>query len=488
LTITKRKVFNVAGFGVILIWLVSMTVLVKKSYFRPAPVALTLDGEDFSLGEGERWMAVFQGDEKIGYVRTLVEGRSDGYSVFESAVLNLRAGGVVHRVSTKLFGHLNRDTSLRSFVFVIDSGLVRFEAKGRVQGSQLLVKTGFGGDTRESKVLLQERTLLSPGLWPRLLEKGLIVGARYRFSLFDPSIMAENSVEMEVLAREEVDLDGVRWDTYKVRSTFSGLEMLTWVDENGIPLIEEGLMGFRLVRTTADKARLGITAEPNMDVTEAASIPSDKVLEDPSGLHYLRIQLEGISLEGLDLNSGRQRLKGTILEIEHEPAGPTDMDTGIDLAPFSEAGLFIQSDHPDIKAQADRLVARADGNESKVRRILNWVHETIDKRGTVSVPNALETLRMKAGDCNEHAVLFAALCRAAGIPTKVSAGLVYTRNRFYYHAWNEVFLGHWLAVDALMGQMPADVTHIRFVEGDLSRQADMVRVMGKLKLRVLKSG
>jgi hypothetical protein len=82
-------------------------------------------------------------------------------------------------------------------------------------------------------------------------------------------------------------------------------------------------------------------------------------------------------------------------------------------------------------------------------------------------------------------MLFAALARAAGIPAKVSVGLVYTRNRFYYHAWNEVFLGAWMTADPLMGQMPADVTHIKFVEGDLDRQAEMVRVIGQVELKVL---
>ena len=126
-------------------------------------------------------------------------------------------------------------------------------------------------------------------------------------------------------------------------------------------------------------------------------------------------------------------------------------------------------------------------DEAKARQILNWVYDSLDKRATVSVPNALDTLKAKAGDCNEHAVLFAALARSAGIPAKVSVGLVYTRGRFYYHAWNEVFIGEWTALDTLMGQMPADVTHIKFVEGDLDRQAEMVRVIGQVKLTILEA-
>jgi hypothetical protein len=38
-----------------------------------------------------------------------------------------------------------------------------------------------------------------------------------------------------------------------------------------------------------------------------------------------------------------------------------------------------------------------------------------------------------------------------------------------------------------MGQMPADVTHIKFVEGDLDRQAEMVRVIGRVKIAVLEA-
>jgi hypothetical protein len=84
-------------------------------------------------------------------------------------------------------------------------------------------------------------------------------------------------------------------------------------------------------------------------------------------------------------------------------------------------------------------------------------------------------------------MLLAALLRAAGIPAKVCVGLVYTRDRFYYHAWNEIYLGAWITADALMGQMPADVTHIKFVEGALDRQAEMLRVIGQVKLTVLEA-
>jgi hypothetical protein len=62
------------------------------------------------------------------------------------------------------------------------------------------------------------------------------------------------------------------------------------------------------------------------------------------------------------------------------------------------------------------------------------------------------------------------------------------RGRFFYHAWNVLYLrdwGGWVTADAVLGQMPADVTHIRFVRGEADRQLDLVGLIGRLKLEIL---
>jgi hypothetical protein len=37
----------------------------------------------------------------------------------------------------------------------------------------------------------------------------------------------------------------------------------------------------------------------------------------------------------------------------------------------------------------------------------------------------------------------------------------------------------------VMGQMPADVTHIRLVRGEADRQIDLMAVIGKVQLKIL---
>ncbi len=116
------------------------------------------------------------------------------------------------------------------------------------------------------------------------------------------------------------------------------------------------------------------------------------------------------------------------------------------------------------------------------RRIAEWVHRRMRQKLVAGAPSALQTLDTLEGDCNEHSTLFAALARSAGVPSRVVIGLVYREGRFGYHAWNEVLTQKgWLAIDVTWKQFPADVGHLRFIADGLSKQIDLLGVLGQLK-------
>jgi len=148
---------------------------------------------------------------------------------------------------------------------------------------------------------------------------------------------------------------------------------------------------------------------------------------------------------------------------------------------------LIQSDHERIRSLAESIVSGPPSQTplDKARRLMQWVHLHIEKRPVLSMPDALSTLENRMGDCNEHAMLLAALARAAGIPARVEAGLVYLKGKFYYHAWNLLYVGRWVTADAVFGQLPADVTHLRFVTGSMQQQLNLAGVIGNLTIDIL---
>ncbi len=77
------------------------------------------------------------------------------------------------------------------------------------------------------------------------------------------------------------------------------------------------------------------------------------------------------------------------------------------------------------------------------------------------------------------------MARSLGLPARTAVGLVYVNEAFFYHAWPEVWLGEWVAVDPTFGQFPADAAHIRFVIGGLAQQVEIIRLIGRLNIEVL---
>ena len=215
-------------------------------------------------------------------------------------------------------------------------------------------------------------------------------------------------------------------------------------------------------------------------------------IENAVQLDRLKVEIEGINYQDVYLHGGRQTLVGNMLTVNMEsisdlPANFNTNDLDILKKIFLQPSPFIQSDHKKIKMLAKEIVGNNDDFAlNKAKKLMDWVHRNIRKRPVLSLPDALSTLENREGDCNEHAVLMAALTRAAGIPARVEAGLVYLKGRFYYHAWNLLYLGRWITADALFGQMPSDVTHIRFTTG-AQQQLDLMGIIGRVKLKVIES-
>jgi len=191
---------------------------------------------------------------------------------------------------------------------------------------------------------------------------------------------------------------------------------------------------------------------------------------------------------------GQDFRSGNLLVTSRTPSGalvaeytlPTDER-------FRRGRAFLLRREPRIEVNDPAIVAlatRLRGNESDplkvIGSILAWMQNSIAKDPSAPPESAAQVLANRRGDCNEHARLFVALSRATGIPARGAAGLLYAGGKFYYHAWAEVAVGRrLLPVDPMLGQMPADAAHLRWMSGSLDLQTELMRLMGGLELEVV---
>ena len=170
---------------------------------------------------------------------------------------------------------------------------------------------------------------------------------------------------------------------------------------------------------------------------------------------------------------------------------------------------MIQSDDAGITAMAAKVsvsngavsngAASSGGGEEddpwKLALALErHVHGAIrSKNFSQAFATAAEVCRSLEGDCTEHAVLLAALCRARGIPARVAIGLVYyPRARgFAYHMWNEVWIAdRWIPLDGTLGQGGIGAAHLKLAHSSLkganaySAFLPVFQVLGKLDVKI----
>jgi transglutaminase-like putative cysteine protease len=344
----------------------------------------------------------------------------------------------------------------------------------------------------------------------------LKVGNTLHLPVFDPSTLSTRTVEIRILEHDTIvvadsasyDAETARWSpsrydsipAWKLVEVHGGVQVESWVDEDGRILSASSALGFTMEKTEYELARQAqedasgqTSLAIDEDVILSTAIRSNVDLGAVEEHDVLRFRLTGVELSGFQLEGGRQTLSGDTLTIRREDWDAVDPGFSLpyklmDFRETLESEPLIQSDDPLIQAEARRAVGRwARNPKEAAARLTNRVDRMLSKSVTFSIPSALQVLESRQGDCNEHTVLYVAMARALGLPARTAVGLVYLDGSFFYHAWPEVWLGEWVAVDPTFGQYPADAAHIRFVVGGLAQQVEIIRLIGRLNIEVLES-
>lgn len=475
---------------IVAFWITMMGLLVEKVYFHPFDEYLEPEaiGSEDRVALGERWMGIYFKGAKIGHAHETIERQEHGYSIHEKISMKLMALGYSQQVDMITECIADKRFKLRSFRFDLSTGSTRMKIDGHVVGKRLILKLNSGGQTTQRTVSFDYIPFLANNLRPFLIQRGLEPDRRYRVSIFDPSTMSLNNVNVTVMGKEKITLGENDLWANRLTLSYRGIGVNIWLDDEGSVLKEESPMGLVLVREEKHVAQGGGSGG-ELDIIRAVAVRSNIPIIHPRRVSSLRVKLKRIPLAKFEMNGSRQKLTGNTLHVTREqwPNSPSLRlpPSGKEVKEFLRPAALIQSDHTLIRKKAEEIVGTKKGTVEAIRVVTEWVYRHIEKKPTLSLPSALEVLESRVGDCNEHAILLVALLRSLGIPSRPCVGILYFRDGFYYHAWAEVWIGRWVSVDPTLNQLPADATHIKFVHGDIENWVDMVKIIGRLEVEVL---
>jgi len=495
--------------AIIAAWVLSLGWLVKREVFRPTGARLAAAA--LAVAPGGLFYRLEVGGQQTGYSSTTIDTLPSALRVETVFVLEVPALGRLHRTSARSVAILSRALRLQSIEATFDGDIGEFTTHGRVVGDSVLAISILSeGDSQMTRIPLQGPITL-PALLPLRLAFGgeLQSGRSYTARLFDPILVTSRDLTVRVAAEstlvvsDSADLDSTtmtwvpeHFDTvraFRIEQDASGVPTSSWIDAQGRLVFASTEPAQRGDGFAMERAAFEIVYE-NFKKRDTARVARSSAAPGRGDIVPLTALAAGVTATPAARTRMVLRLHGRdsveilqpgALAAHAAPYRLPSRDTA--LARWLAPEPLIQSRDPRIAAQTRQIIGRERSPARVAELLTHWVARSLHRSpaSAVSVPSAVKVLAVRRGDCNEATTLFVALARAAGLPARTVSGLIYLNDRFYYHAWAEIYLAGWLAVDPTFDQFPADAARLRIATGGLARQAELVPLIGRLKLEVL---
>ncbi len=444
------------------------------------------EGRDFVKAAGaegvQRFAVSVRGDD-VGYMELRVEELApDCLAVSQEIDWNMILMGSRRDVSMSMYALCDSTYDLSSMTMSLSDGSAEMALSAERRGDVLVTSIGTAGRTIETETEVGDDYL------PVLADLACAAmdweeGQERTFRSFDPASGAVLQVGAVCEGFEQADLLGDTITAAKLVISQLGTENIVWVHEGEIVREEESGLGMSMTRVPPGQQGEVVATMDLYDVFAVSTTP----ISDPRRTGRRRFVLQGdLDWEVLDLhNPPVQTAAGCTVTVSTGPPldpAPFPPDVPDSLSAYLLSGRMVQSDDPQVAALADSLTAGSSDSWEAALDVCGWVDAAVMDNPTVSLPSAVDVLENLRGDCNEHTVLAVALARAAGLPARTCAGIVYLDGRFGYHAWPMIWVGEWVQMDPTFGQQVADATHIILAVGDLDAQYVINSVIGRLSL------
>ena len=443
----------------------------------------------------EYWTGIIFNGEKIGFTHQQFVPEQERFRISSEAALRLRFLMIDKQFAAMTHDWVDAELRLERFEYVYKIDKSRRLITGQVHDNQLALEVS--GQNHTDKTVLHFEGELVPMnaiyLYPVL--HGLRVGKVYHYQVFDGESLAIHPVKQTIMAYQSSDLFNEK--AFKIKTNLLGLTTTTWLDAKGLPQLELSLNGTLISALEPEeyaKEYLTQAALAKSDhLLTYSLIPVAKEINNPRSLMSMHVRLSGIPETFEVINTSMQHCNKenriwacqihsdakVTDQLQARAASPTVRDVSSSIAVNSTAEEIINLAHD--------ITATSTDTNDQVQHILDWLDANIEKQ-VVDSFNSLDVLAQRKAECQGHSLLYAALARSLGIPTRLLNGVVYSEDHdaFLYHTWVESYIDNrWQAIDPTFGQRHADATHITLLEGeDTAQLTALLLLIGKLEIEL----
>jgi len=506
----RWRVVRLLPIFILLFWLIMMGWLARRTglFERIAsPTSPENRGSEVSLPTDD-WYGIYAPqDLQVGFLNLVsipgMREGEEGVQVRVSCRMDLMFLGTEADITVLGSAWLSKTQGLTEADVRIRSQDVEWRVEAQAKGDTVDVQIHTGGEKLPFVLPASSfRSVWNPNTIAGFDLPDLHPGEETTVETLDPFSMGTTRARVKCLGEEEVNVLGRSTHAKVFSIEMNAMMTRAWVAQDfskqgkGEIIQLELPVGLLLKKIRPEDALVAPTAEAKESLFHLAAIrPSG--LTPTRGARRMVLQVSGVPSGMMLPADDTQNVQGdgrvVVRQLDPPQQDGVRPVGGPEWASALESDVLVQTGHPVIQQTVKDILGEEPGIWSSALRIYEWVWENIQKEMVPSIPSALEVLESRVGDCNEHTVLFAALARSAGIPTRICLGLVWSEENqgFYYHAWPEVCVvlpngsSCWYWMDPTLGQPIADATHIKLASGGVRDWFSLLPFMGRLEIDVL---
>ncbi len=470
--------------------------------------------EPTGKSDRQSWQILMLGGNRVGYASTTIRHiTQDGRPLVQidgQTVLRVQRFNQTTEQQIRLTDVQTPEGKLIRLIASVEQGREPHTTVGVVQGDRLELEIGTLGKTTKHALPWSADCGGFHSVEDSLSRHPMQPGEQRRLKLLMPGMTDLAEVELKAVEHEQTTLLGGQFKLLRIDSvTHLGpgqeLRGVLWADPDGEILKSwTDTLNLETYRVPRDVALAEVAPSP-LDLGFDLAVKVKRPIANPHATKQIQYRVtlddddpaeafpQGASQRVVSIGPHVAEITVYALRpgLKGNPDAPPETPAEADLRPSN----IIQSDDVEVVRLAGEAISEEKDPWRKAVAMERFVGQYVKQKDySQAFATAAEVARQREGDCTEHAVLLAALCRAAGIPARVAAGLVYLPDRraMFFHMWTEAHVdGRYIPLDATVARGGIGAAHLKLVqtsmEGSTAFTAflPIIRVIGRLSIEVV---
>lgn len=445
----------------------------------------------------DEWMEIYMGGKKIGYSHSTFTRENE--IIHTSSMFKMLIGRVAQPVEINITQRTteNVDGTPITFNNQMIASMFNTSTKGVIKNGKVTIVQSQFGMEHTLTYDFPEGAVMTWGMLRERLLQGLKPGTQYTISTYTPDLRPDGAVDAittigkwEHFQHRGKQIRGIKV-TDKMNTPAGSMEMISWVDQDGMPLkmkLPMPGMGDMEMIATDQKTALEDFIPPEMFMTTVIKANRELHPKSAKRIRYkirpkkftqkLADELKDMPVGGMQTITVKDDGSVIITLTRHEhskhhnhPAKNKDIDT----SEYLGSNLMMNTNDPQLIELAKRAAKKEKNPYALADTLRRFVTDYVKTKSlNIGFGSASEVCRTREGDCSEHGVLLAALGRIHGLPSRVAVGLAYVpifggeSDIFGYHMWTQFFIdGRWVDFDAALRESNCSPTRIAFATSSL---------------------